>query len=111
MWFDENGSLFFNPSCSFAKMHLVAAGGIGAAVTLEANTVIFYIGVEKSLCSAAPRTGRLQPLAHKSPSWWLVLERPSSWGQVEFSELAKKRDFRLSQGASTHLLSHPLLNW
>lgn len=102
---------FLHLSCSFAKMHLVAVGGIGVAVTLEANTVIFYIGVEKSLCSAAPRTGRLQPLAHKSPSWWLVLERPSSWGQVEFSELAKKRDFRLSQGASTHLLSHPLLNW
>lgn len=90
------------PSCGFSKMHLGAVRGPGAAPILEVSTARFYIGVEKSPCSAASNTGRLQPVALRSQSWWLVLEGPCSWGQVEFSELAKKRDFRLSK---VHLLT------
>lgn len=71
---------------------MVAVRGMGAATRLELNTALFYIGVEKSPSLAASETGWLQALAHKSWSWWLVLGRPSQWGQVEFSELAKKPD-------------------
>lgn len=71
---------------------MIAVRGMRAASRLELNVALFYVGVEKSPSLAASGTGRLQALAHKSWSWWLVLGRPSPWGQVEFSELAKRPD-------------------
>lgn len=93
------------PLCSFEKMRLVAVRGMRIATRLELNTALLYTGVEKSPCLAVSGTGWLQALAHKSQSWWLVLGRPSQWGQVKFSELAKKADL----DSPRYIYSPPLL--
>lgn len=63
----------------------------------------FHVAFWEVICSEVLSTGRLQPLSRKPRSWWVILGRPSSWGQVEFSEFAKKCDFRRSK-------VHPLLS-